>query len=417
MSLSSEPRAALARLARRSAVQLARRASVTCGVPFLLVGGAVRDALLGLPPGDLDLAIPRDGAAGFAAALARFAGTCVVSIGRAPRRILHVPLRRSSVDVWETDGDPADDLLRRDFTVNALALAFPGARLVAPPGALDDLAARILRLPRAGVLLEDPLRVVRAARFLARLPGFRLDPLMRPELAAAARGLDTVAPERRLAELDEVLTVGPAPAARALRQLETWGGLAALLPGLPTSERRRGLAALDAVRRAAPPALLRVLLLSGAPPDRAAAALDALRASRNDRRLAATLAGLPVPSPRPDTTEAIRLLRRAAPYSREAITFVETTGGRSGQALARLADAALAAPGALTRLLRPRRPLSVSEVASLLGVAGPELGRALERLDDALATGAVRGARRARAFLSGRPRRAPVRGRRECLPV
>ncbi len=240
---------------------------------------------------------------------------------------------------------------------------------------------------------------------------------MRPELAAAARGLDTVAPERRLAELDEVLTVGPAPAARALRQLETWGGLAALLPGLPTSERRRGLAALDAVRRAAPPALLRVLLLSGAPPDRAAAALDALRASRNDRRLAATLAGLPVPSPRPDTTEAIRLLRRAAPYSREAITFVETTGGRSGQALARLADAALAAPGALTRLLRPRRPLSVSEVASLLGVAGPELGRALERLDDALATGAVRGARRARAFLSGRPRRAPVRGRRECLPV
>ena len=417
VSLPSEPRAALARLARRSAVRLAREASRISGTPFLLVGGAVRDALLGLPPGDLDLAVSRDGAADFAAALARLAGTRVVSIGRAPRRILHVPLRRSSVDVWETDGDPADDLLRRDFTVNALALAFPGARLVAPPGALDDLAARRLRLPRAGVLLEDPLRVVRAARFLARLPGFRLDPLMRPELAAAARKLDAVAPERRLAELDEVLAAGPAPAARALRQLETWGGLAALLPGLGASARRRGVAALASVRRDAPAALLRALLLSGAPPARAAAALDALRASRNDRRLAATLAGLPAPSPRPDATEAIRLLRRAAPFSREAIAFVEATGGGAGRALARLADAALAAPGALGRLLNPRRPVPVTEVAAILGVAGPELGRALERLDDALAIGAVRGARQARAFLSGRPRPVPARGRRESLPV
>ncbi|MHB8796853.1 MAG: tRNA nucleotidyltransferase/poly(A) polymerase family protein [Thermoanaerobaculia bacterium] len=417
MSLLPEPRAALARLARRSAVRLAREASKASGTPFLLVGGAVRDALLGLPPGDLDLAVPRDGAAAFAAALARLAGTRVVPIGRAPRRILHVPLRRSSVDVWETDGDPADDLLRRDFTVNALALAFPGARLVSPAGALDDLAARLLRLPRAGVLLEDPLRVVRAARFLARLPGFRLDPGTLPELAAAARSLDAVAPERRLAELDEVLAAGPAPAARALGQLEAWGGLAALLPGIGAAERRLGLAALAAVRRDAPPALLRALLLSGAPPERAAPALDALRASRSDRRLAATLAGLPPPSARPDATEAIRLLRRAAPFSSEAIAFVEATGGRNGRALARLADAALATPGALGRLLNPRRPVAVTEVATILGVAGPELGHALERLDDALATGAVRGAGQARAFLSGRPRPAAARGRRECLPV
>ncbi|HRY42626.1 MAG TPA: hypothetical protein P5164_01655 [Thermoanaerobaculia bacterium] len=417
MSPLPEPRAALARLARRSAARLARRASDTSGVPFLLVGGAVRDALLGLPSGDLDLAVPRAGAGAFAAALARLAGTRVAQIGRAPRRILHVPLRRSSVDVWETDGDPAADLLRRDFTVNALALAFPGARLVGPAGALDDLAGRRLRLPRAGVLLEDPLRVVRAARFLARLPGFRLDPGMRPELAAAARDLEAVAPERRLAELDAILAAGPARAARALRRLEAWGGLAALLPGTDAAERRRGLAALGAVRRDAPSALLRAVLLSGAPPDRAAAALDALRASRNDRRLAAALAALPAPPARPDTTEAIRVLRRAAPFSREAIAFVEATGGRNGRALARLSDAVLTAPGALARLLHPRRPLAVHEVATILGAAGAELGRALERLDDALATGAVRGAGPARAFLSeGSPPRPP-RGRRERLPV
>jgi len=412
VSLLQEPRAALARLARRSAVRLARTASGRSGTPFLVVGGAVRDALLGLPAGDLDLAVSRDGAARFAAALARLAGTRVVPIGREPRRILHVPVRRSSVDIWETEGDPADDLLRRDFTVNALALAFPGARLVAPEGALDDLAARRLRLPRPGVLLEDPLRVVRAARFLARLPGFRLDPGMRTELAVGARGLGAVAPERRLAELDALLAVGSARAARALGQLETWGGLAALLPGTDVEERRRGLAALAAVRRDAPPALLRAVLLSGAPTERGAAVLDALRASRNDRRLAATLAGLPAPSARPDATEAVRLLRRAAPFSREAIAFVEATGGPRGRALARCVDAVLAPPGALGRLLRPRRPLPVSVVAVLTGATGPELGRALERLDDALATGAIRGAGAARAFLSGSPRPDARRGRR-----
>ena len=146
----------------------------------------------------------------FADALARLGGSRALAIGQAPRRILHVPLGASSVDVWETDGDPADDLLRRDFTVNALGLAFPGGRLVAPDGALDDLVARRLRLPRAGVLLEDPLRVVRAARFLARLPGFRLDPAALPELRRAARRLGNVAPERRLSELDAILAAGPA---------------------------------------------------------------------------------------------------------------------------------------------------------------------------------------------------------------
>lgn len=417
MSRLPEPRAALVRLARRSAVRLARTASERSGIPFLLVGGAVRDALLGLPAGDLDLAVPRAGATAFAAALARLAGTRVVPIGREPRRILHVPVRRSSVDIWETEGDLADDLLRRDFTVNALALAFPGARLVAPAGALDDLAARRLRLPRAGVLREDPLRVVRAARFLARLPGFRVDPRMRPELAAAARELDAVAPERRLAELDAILAAGPASAARALRRLETWGGLAALLPGTDVEERRRGLAALAAVGRDARPSLLRAVLLSGAPTERVAAVLDALRASRSDRRLAATLAALPAPPARPDTTEAIRLLRRAAPFSREAIAYVEATRGRSGRDLARLADAALASPGALARLLHPRRPLAVAEVAAILRAEGAELGRALERLDDALATGAVRGARQARALLAGRPRPSPARGRRELRTV
>lgn len=401
MTALPEARPALRRLSRRRIVRLARKASAATGVPFLLVGGAVRDALLGLAAGDVDLAVPREGAAAFAAALALLGGSRALVIGQAPRRILHVPLGSSSVDVWETDGDPQADLLRRDFTINALGLAFPGGRLVAPVGALEDLRARRLRLPRAGVLLEDPLRVVRAARFLARLPGFRLDPAALPELLHAARGLLRVAPERRLSELDAILATGPGPAALALSRLETWGALEALLPGIPRASRRRGARLVGAAGAGTPVPLLRTILLAPAGPASAAAALEALRASRRDRRLAETLLGLPRPPRKPGPRDAVLLLRRAAPFSREAVAFCASTRGAAGRALALEAERLLAVRGALPRLLRPRRPIDAQDVARLLGVSGSALGLALARLDEALATGAVRGRREARAFLEG----------------
>lgn len=394
-----EPRDALRRLARRRPVRLARKASVSAGVPFLLVGGAVRDALLGLPSGDLDLSVGREGAAGFAEALARLAGSRAVAIGRAPRRILHVPLGASSVDVWETEGDLAADLLRRDFTVNSLGLAFPGGRLVAPEGALDDLRARRLRLPRKGVLLEDPLRVVRAARFEVRLPGFRLHPSALPELRHAARRLDGVSPERRLAELDAILGAGPRPAARALARLEEWDALAPLLPGVPLAARRRGVAHLRTAAEGPAPALLRAILLAPAGLAAALAALEALRASRNDRRLAQALLSLPAPPRTASRRDAVLLLRRSAPFSREAAVFVATSAGPRGRALAREAERLLATRGALKRIVRPRRPLAALEVARHLGVSGSALGLALARLDEALATGDVEGRLAAIAFL------------------
>ncbi len=396
-----ESRPALRRLARRRTVQLARRASAASGVPFLLVGGAVRDALLGLPAGDLDLAVPSVGAVSFADALARIGGSRTVAIGQAPRRILHVPLGSSSVDVWETDGDPADDLRRRDFTINALGLAFPGRRLVAPDGALDDLRARRLRLPRAGVLLEDPLRVVRAARFLVRLPGFRLDPSALPELLRAARSLGNVAPERRLSELDAILSAGPRLAALALARLEAWGALEALLPGIPPAARRRGIRLVGTARAGASVSLLRTHLLAPAGHVHATKALEALCASRRDRRLTQTLLTLPRPPRTPSRRDAVLLLRRSAPFSREAVAFFAVARGAAGRALVLEAEGLLAVRGALPRLLRPRRPMPAADVAGLLGVSGSALGLALALLDEALATGAVRGRREARAFLAG----------------
>jgi hypothetical protein len=375
---------------------------VECSVPFLVVGGAVRDALLGLPPGDLDLAVRREGALAFAEALARLGGSRALAIGRAPRRILHVPLGPSSVDVWETDGDPAGDLARRDFTVNALGLGFPGARLVATPTALEDLRARRLRLPRAGVLFEDPLRVLRAARFLERLPGFRLDTAALPEVRLAAHRLDGVSPERRLGELDAILGAGPRSAARALLRLEGWGAFGSLLPGVPEPARRRGIVLLRRADANASVPLLRTFLLLPAGTLAASAALEALRASRRDRRLAGMLLALPRPPRVPSRRDAVRLLRLAAPFSREAVDFVATAHGARGVALAREARGVLSARRGLENVLRPTRPLGAREVALVTGASGSALGSLLAELDEALATGEVRGQRQARGFLAAR---------------
>jgi poly(A) polymerase len=417
VSALPEPRAALRRLARRRLVRLARAAGAESGVAFLVVGGAVRDALLGLPPGDLDLAVRREGALAFAGALARLGGSRAVAIGRTPRRILHVPLGRSSVDVWETDRDPADDLDRRDFTVNALGLGFPGARLVATEAALEDLRARRLRLPRAGVLLEDPLRVVRAARFLERLPAFRLDPAALPELRLAARRLDGVSPERRLGELDAILEAGPRAAARALSRLEEWGALGPLLPGVQESARRRGIVLVRRTDADASVGLLRTFLLCPAGPEAASSALDALRASRRDHRLAETLLTLARPARNPSRRDAILLLRLAAPFSREAIEFVATAHGVRGRALAREAREVLSARGGLERVLRPRRPLDAEAVALVTGASGSALGSVLAKLDEALATGEVRGQRQARAFLAARTAQSGPASRRRAGTV
>src|ERR1035441_9474566 len=181
---------------RRSLRALLRRADAAAAASIArpedrvrAVGGAVRDAFLGRRGGDLDLVAPPGSAEKLAAKLAARAGSRVVPIGAPPKRILKVPFRSHEIDVWEETGDPAADLLRRDFTVNALSFSLPEGTFASAPGALADLAARRLTPPRPGVFREDPLRVLRAARFLAQLPGFRVASRATPELKEAAKSL------------------------------------------------------------------------------------------------------------------------------------------------------------------------------------------------------------------------------------
>ena len=225
-------------------VTAAARSALGSGEAGWLVGGCLRDELLGLPVRDVDIVV--DGAAEpFSRSLADRLGAAVFASSDAfgTWRLvlggLHVdiaPLRGEAAAPAAEPPDPATrgarleaDLRARDFTVDAMARPLDGDELVDPLSGLDDLAACRLRLCSPSALNDDPLRVVRLAR-LAR--GFDLVPDAAATVAAlrAATGLTAVSGERLRDELSAVLTTGEAAA--AFRDLAVWGALAVVLPEL-----------------------------------------------------------------------------------------------------------------------------------------------------------------------------------------
>jgi tRNA nucleotidyltransferase/poly(A) polymerase len=170
-----------------------------------VVGGAVRDELLGRPVADVDVAI--DGEARAAAkALARSVGGPVFELSDAfgAWRVIG-PDRRWQVDITPLQGATlADDLARRDFTVNAMARPVGGGDLVDQHGGRADLADRRLRMVAPSAFDDDPLRVLRLARFACEL---QLTPDRETVDAAALRAprITEVAAERTFAELKRVV--------------------------------------------------------------------------------------------------------------------------------------------------------------------------------------------------------------------
>ncbi|MGH9106289.1 MAG: CCA tRNA nucleotidyltransferase [Acidimicrobiales bacterium] len=230
----------------RTANELARLFEAA-GAHLYLVGGAVRDALADrlAPGGDLDFttdALPsrtEEILAPWADSIwaqgKRF-GT--IGAAKARQRIEVTTHRAERYGASSRKPEVAfstaleADLSRRDFTVNAMALSLPGLALVDPLNGVADLAAKRLRTPLAPEesFADDPLRMLRAARFIA---AYELDP--EPELFAAVtrlRGrLDIISDERVRDELDKLI-VAPDPSAGLWFLVRT--GLAEeFLPELP----------------------------------------------------------------------------------------------------------------------------------------------------------------------------------------
>jgi tRNA nucleotidyltransferase (CCA-adding enzyme) len=200
-------------------LRLLGRIAQDCGSRAFLVGGPVRDMLLGLPLGaDIDMAVERNPARVGRALARRFDGRFVFH-----RRFLSgtvSPIDSGRIDIGQTRTEiyprpgvlpevkPArveDDLVRRDFTINALALdVSPGTfgSLLDPHSGRLDLGRRIIRVLHPDSFTDDPTRIFRAIRFAIRL-GFEIEPytltLMRRSIRDRLPA--RLSPERILYEL------------------------------------------------------------------------------------------------------------------------------------------------------------------------------------------------------------------------
>ena len=243
--LNSAQRNAVAELLRVSPVsdELGRRFGAA-GHELHLVGGSVRDALLGRLGDDLDFctdARPEQTLAvvkGWADAIwetGRDFGT--IGVQKDGLRIEITTFRAEAYDgvtrnPTVTYGDNLlDDLQRRDFTINAMAVSVPGHEFTDPYGGLRDLAAGLIRTPATPAMSfsDDPLRMLRAARFASKLQ-FTVDESVISAMRDMATDLDRITAERIRDEFTKLLS-GADPVA-GLRLLVDTGLADRFLPEL-----------------------------------------------------------------------------------------------------------------------------------------------------------------------------------------
>jgi poly(A) polymerase len=364
------------------------RVFTSAGHQLFLVGGIVRDLVLGeplTPATDLDFATSarpdhvRELVAPLADAVwdqgARFGTVACLVEGR------HVEITTFRSEVYVQDSrkphvafadDVATDLARRDFTVNAMALDMASGALVDPFDGIGDLARRVLATPLGPEIAfsEDPLRMLRAARFVA---GYALVPApgVVAAMTALAPRLAIVSAERIRDELDKLLSVPAAAAGFGL--LSRAGLLDRVLPGVDDAR----ISSLDAV--AADPTIRCAVLLAEQDPAAVRSQLRALRHS--SARVDATLS----------LVEALAQLGAGALATDEALRRATARFGPVLDQALVVGPAAGLVPASQARAVRSRQqdlaadladltlPLDGRDVMRLLGLApGPEVGRALD---------------------------------------
>jgi tRNA nucleotidyltransferase (CCA-adding enzyme) len=231
------------------------------GIDAYVVGGAVRDELLGLPHADEDFLVPGVDQAGLRALLephgrvedmdvhGQLVGVRLFPRQRAvsalaPAGIELTPPRaerstgpghRDFAIVSDASIELADDMARRDFTINAMAIRLDSGDLIDPFGGVADLASGVLRVVGPTSFEDDPLRIVRALRFVSQLE-FGLAPETLAQMTAGAPGLAHVSAERigggikadGMGELSKLL-LGRAPE-RALLLARDTGVLTQIIP-------------------------------------------------------------------------------------------------------------------------------------------------------------------------------------------
>jgi tRNA nucleotidyltransferase (CCA-adding enzyme) len=194
-----------------------------------VVGGAVRDALLGRTRAviDLDLLVPVD-AVNLAQEISRDYRSGFVMLD-AERSIARLVFEGMTVDFAQQIGGSTEaDLHRRDYRMNAIAYHLREQRLIDPLDGAGDLRQKLVRMVSAQNLADDPLRLLRGYRQAAQL-GFALEPETAKTIQTLAPRLQTVAAERVMTELRYLLAVShhnPQLLIEATELLQIW------LPGI-----------------------------------------------------------------------------------------------------------------------------------------------------------------------------------------
>jgi poly(A) polymerase len=249
--ISPQQRKAAAALLRSTAKPAAELGRIFArnGHQLALVGGPVRDVFLGRPVSDLDLAT--DATPPQVLAIARDWADKVWETGiefgtvglRKGDTIFEITTYRSETYVPDSR-KPAGirygtsleaDLRRRDFTVNAMAARLPSMELVDPFGGLRDLGDKVLRTPGSpeDSFTDDPLRIMRAARFTAQL-GFTVAPEVAVAMRQLAPRLAVVSAERIRDELTKLLLApGPRDPVRGIELMVDTGVADVVLPEVP----------------------------------------------------------------------------------------------------------------------------------------------------------------------------------------
>ncbi len=211
-----------------------------------IVGGGVRDALLGRPVMDVDVAYAGDVRAAAAAIATRArAGRFALSERFGGWRV-HGPRLGFTIDIIPLGGTLPADLARRDFTVNALAAPVPGGDIVDLHGGRADLAQGVLKLVSPEAFRDDPVRLMRLPRQAHEL-GFSIDPATAERCRVDAALIDRPAPERVFDELRRLLALdSPDVGIALLAELGVLGELAPIeLTGRAVATARAAAAQVD----------------------------------------------------------------------------------------------------------------------------------------------------------------------------
>jgi len=363
------------------------RVAASFGSPTFLVGGSVRDLLLGLPITDLDLVVEGDGPRlaeelavaldGTVAAHSPF-GTAQV---RVKGHVIDVATARKERYPYPgalpvvTSGTLAEDLHRRDFTVHAIACGLMPdnwGELVDPCDGRTDLDARLLRVLHDRSFVDDPTRMVRAVRYGARLR-FSLEQRTEELLHRDRLGLAAITGTRRWKELRRLLEEDQPE--RALLWADRLGLLQAIHPAL-SSDPWLAAAFIKArsSNRGALPVLYFCLLAARLSPSDLSDLVHDLqppasysKPARDLLRLQDAAGALSGPRVRP--SQAVALLEEYPPYAVKAMALItedEETHARLTAYLSRWNG------------LKPR--LQAERLVELGVPSGPELGECLARL-------------------------------------